>query len=227
MTPAFKKNNYMVIRKAIDPKIAEFVMNYFMMKRQVARTMFDEKFISPFTTEWGVWNDQQAPETYSHYGDIAMETLLLAVLPKMEKETGLSLYPTYAYARIYKNGDILHRHKDRFSCEISTTMNLGGDKWPIYIEPNPKLGKQEKNGYVSEYTEGVKVELKPGDMLVYKGNICEHWRDRFDGKDCAQVFLHYNNQKTKGSKENLFDGRKHLGLPSWWKNKTNHTYNKY
>ena len=227
MTPAFKKNNYMVIRKAIDPKIAEFVMNYFMMKRQVARTMFDERYISPFTTEWGVWNDQQAPETYSHYGDLAMETLLLAVLPKMEKETGLSLYPTYAYARIYKNGDILHRHKDRFSCEISTTMNLGGDNWPIYIEPNPKLGKQEKNGYVSEYTEGVKVELKPGDMLVYKGNICEHWRDRFDGKDCAQVFLHYNNQKTKGSKENLFDGRKHLGLPSWWKDKTDHTDTKY
>ena len=227
MTPAFKKNNYMVIRKAIDPKIAEFVMNYFMMKRQVARTMFDERFISPFTTEWGVWNDQQAPETYSHYGDIAMETLLLAVLPKMEKETGLSLYPTYAYARIYKNGDILHRHKDRFSCEISTTMNLGGDNWPIYIEPNPKLGKQEKNGYVSEYTEGVKVELKPGDMLVYRGNICEHWRDRFDGKDCAQVFLHYNNQKTKGSKKNLFDGRKHLGLPSWWKDKTDHRDTKY
>ena len=64
MTPAFKKNNYMVIRKAIDPKIAEFVMNYFMMKRQVARTMFDERFISPFTTEWGGWNDQQAPASY-------------------------------------------------------------------------------------------------------------------------------------------------------------------
>ena len=227
MTPAFKKNNYMVIRKAIDPKIAEFVMNYFMMKRQVARTMFDEKFISPFTTEWGVWNDTQAPETYSHYGDLAMETLLLAVLPKMEKETGLSLYPTYAYARIYKNGDILHRHKDRFSCEISTTMNLGGDNWPIYIEPNPKLGRQEKSGYVSEYTEGVKVDLKPGDMLVYKGNICEHWRDQFEGENCAQVFLHYNNQKTKGSKKNLFDGRKHLGLPSWWKDKTDHSDTKY
>ena len=155
MTPAFKKNNYMVIRKAIDPKIAEFVMNYFMMKRQVARTMFDERFISPFTNEWGVWNDTQAPETYSHYGDIAMETLLLAVQPKMEKETGLSLYPTYAYARIYKKGDILHRHKDRFSCEISTTMNLGGDKWPIFIEPNPKKGGHtgKEGEYVSEYTE--------------------------------------------------------------------------
>ena len=227
MTPAFKKNNYMVIRKAIDPKIAEFVMNYFMMKRQVARTMFDERYISPFTTEWGVWNDQQAPETYSHYGDIAMETLLLAVQPKMEKETGLSLYPTYAYARIYKNGDILKRHKDRFSCEISTTMNLGGDKWPIYIEPDPKKGKDGDNGYESEYTDGVKVDLKPGDMLVYKGNICEHWRDQFEGENCAQVFLHYNNQKTKGSKKNLFDGRKHLGLPSWWKDKTDHSDTKY
>ena len=227
MTPAFKKNNYMVIRKAIDPKIAEFVMNYFMMKRQVARTMFDERYISPFTTEWGVWNDQQAPETYSHYGDVAMETLLLAVLPKMEKETGLKLYPTYAYARIYKNGDILKRHKDRFSCEISTTMNLGGDKWPIYIESDPKKGKDGDNGYESEYTSGTKVDLKPGDMLVYKGNICEHWRDRFDGTDCAQVFLHYNNQKTKGSKDNLFDGRKHLGLPSWWKDKTDHKDTKY
>jgi len=227
MTPAFKKNNYMVIRKAVDPKIAEFVMNYFMMKREVARTMFDERYISPFTTEWGVWNDQQAPETYSHYGDLAMETLLLAVQPKMEKETGLSLYPTYAYARIYKNGDILKRHKDRFSCEISTTMNLGGDKWPIYIEPDPKKGKDGNDGYESEYTEGVKVDLKPGDMLVYKGNLCEHWRDQFDGTDCAQVFLHYNNQKTKGSKKNLFDGRKHLGLPSWWKDKTDHSDTKY
>ena len=227
MTPAFKKNNYMVIRKAVDPKIAEFVMNYFMMKRQVARTMFDERYISPFTTEWGVWNDIQAPETYSHYGDVAMETLLLAVLPKMEKETGLNLYPTYAYARIYKNGDILKRHKDRFSCEISTTMNLGGDKWPIFIEPDPKKGGNKDDEYVSEYTEGVKVDLKPGDMLVYKGNICEHWRDQFKGKDCAQVFLHYNNQKTKDSKKNLFDGRKHLGLPSWWKGKTDHTDTKY
>ena len=219
MTPAFKKNNYMVIRKAIDPKIAEFVMNYFMMKRQVARTMFDERYISPFTTEWGVWNDQQAPETYSHYGDVAMETLLLAVLPKMEKETGLKLYPTYAYARIYKNGDILKRHKDRFSCEISTTMNLGGDKWPIYIESDPKKGKDGDNGYESEYTSGTKVDLKPGDMLVYKGMILEHWREAFIGKDCAQVFLHYNdvNSKTGNAKENIFDNRPHLGLPSYFK----------
>ena len=217
MTPAFKKNNYMVIKKAIDPKIAEFAMNYLMMKRQVARTMFDERFISPFTTEFGVWNDKQAPETYSHYADMVMETMLLKVLPIMEKETGLKLIPTYSYTRIYKNGDILKRHKDRFSCEISTTMNLGGDKWPIYIEPNPKKGGDTGEGYKSDYTDGVKVDLKPGDMLVYKGMILEHWRETFIGKDCAQVFLHYNDVKSKDADKNLFDGRPHLGLPAYFK----------
>src|SRR5210317_2395972 len=179
---SFAKNNYIVIKQAIDPKVAEFVYNYFLMKRQVARTFFDTRYISPYTSEWGVWNDEQVPETYSHYGDIAMETLLLAVQPIMEKQTKLKLIPTYSYARIYKKGDILERHKDRFSCEISTTMNLGGDDWPIYIEPNSKKGTHDKEGkYISENTKGIKVSLKPGDMLVYKGNICEHWRKKFTG----------------------------------------------
>jgi hypothetical protein len=52
-----------------------------------------------------------------------------------ENITNLKLNPNYSYARIYKNGDVLRRHKDRFSCEISTTINLGGDDWPIYLDP--------------------------------------------------------------------------------------------
>jgi len=214
----FKKDKFTVIEKAIDPKIANFIYNYFLMKRQVARTMFDARYISPFTTEFGVWNDDQVPNTYSHYSDIAMETLLLAVQPIMEKQTGLKLIPTYSYARIYKKGDVLKRHKDRFSCEISTTLNLGGDSWPIYIEPNSKMGGLiEGKGYISNNTKGIKVNLKPGDMLVYRGNLLEHWREEFNGKDCAQVFLHYNDTATKGAKDNIFDKRKHLGLPAWFK----------
>jgi hypothetical protein len=214
----FKKDKFIVIEKAIDPKIANFVYNYFLMKRQVARTLYDTKYISPFTTEFGVWNDDQVPNTYSHYSDIAMETLLLLVQPIMEKQTGIKLIPTYSYARIYKKGDILHRHKDRFSCEISTTLNLGGDKWPIFIEKDSNKGKiVEGKGYVTENTKGIKVDLKPGDMLVYRGNLLEHWREEFDGQDCGQVFLHYNNAATKGAKDNIFDKRKHLGLPAFFK----------
>jgi hypothetical protein len=213
----FKRNKYTVIKKAISKDLSQFLFNYFMIKRQVAKTLFESKYISPFETMLGIWTDEQVPNTYSHYSDIAMETLLLKVKPIMEKETGLKLIENYSYARIYKKGDVLHRHKDRFSCEISTTLNLGGDIWPIFLEPNPKNGKVIDGKYVSDNTKGIKVILNPGDMLVYRGNELEHWREPFEGEDCAQVFLHYNNEKTENAKENIFDNRPHLGLPSWFK----------
>ena len=215
---SFKKNKYCVIKEAIPKQLAEFVYNYFMMKRQVARTLFDTRFISPFTTEFGVWNDSQVPNTYSHYADIAMETLLIRCLPIMEKTTKLKLNPTYSYARIYKKGDRLDRHKDRFSCEISTTLNLGGDPWSIYLEPKKNVGIPDGKKYtLTSNNKGISINLKPGDMLVYQGMILEHWREEFTGDNCAQVFLHYNNKKSKDADKNMYDTRKHLGLPSWFK----------
>jgi hypothetical protein len=202
----FNKNKYVIIKKAISEDLAKFCYDYFIMKRQVAKTMFDTKYISQFTNYFGIWNDKQVPETYSHYSDIVMETLLVKLLPIMEKETELKLNSNYSYARIYKKGDILKRHKDRFSCEISTTLNLGGDLWSIYLEPSGK-----------ENLKGIKVDLKQGDMLVYKGNELEHWREEFKGENCAQVFLHYNNVKTKGADKNIYDTRPHLGLPGDFK----------
>ena len=204
----FKKNKYTVIRQAISKDLAAFIANYFCMQKQVYDTCKATKYFSPFETIIGYYEDPdgQVPNTYSQYANMAMETLLLKCQPCMEKATGLKLYPAYTYARIYKKGDELKRHKDRFSCEISTTMNLGGDDWPIYLEPSGEKNKK-----------GVKVDLKPGDMLVYRGCDLEHWRDKFRGKQNVQVFLHYNNTKTRFAKENIFDKRKHLGLPNWFK----------
>ena len=212
---SFKKNKFKIIKKAISKDLALFVYNYFLMKRQVAKTLLEKRYISPFETMFGVWTDMQVPNTYSHYADIVMETLLLKLQPIMEKETGLKLNPNYSYARIYKKGDILKRHKDRFSCEISTTLNLGGDSWPIYLDSTgtDNVINEEQNLIKSNAPKGIKVNLKPGDMLVYKGNLLEHWREPFEGEDCAQVFLHYNNVATSGADENVFDKRIHLGLP--------------
>tara|TARA_R100001129_G_scaffold77241_1_gene52742 strand:- start:3386 stop:4027 length:642 start_codon:yes stop_codon:yes gene_type:complete len=203
---SFKKNKYQVLKKTISRELADFCYAYFLNKRKVARFLFDEKYISPFTEYFGIWSDPQVPNTYSHYADIVMETLLQKVKPVMEKNTGLKLSETYSYARIYKKGDILARHKDRFSCEISTTLNLGGDPWPIYLDPTGKISQA-----------GIKVELDPGDMLIYSGCDLEHWREEFIGKDCAQVFLHYNKKGSKSAKENEFDTRPFLGLPGYYK----------
>ena len=202
------KNKYVVIKQAVSKDMATFIYNYFLMKKQVYDTCLQQRYISPYETLLGYYepSDGQIPNTYSSYADIVMETLLLKLRPLMEKTTGLRLQPAYTYARIYKNGDVLKRHKDRFSCEISTTLHLGGDQWDLYLEPSGQEGKK-----------GIKVNLKPGDMLVYSGCEIEHWRNKFKGKSCAQVFLHYNNAKTPGSSQNRFDKRPHLGLPGWFK----------
>jgi len=223
----FKKKKYTVIKQAISKDLASFIANYFLMQKQVYDTCRERRYLSPFETIIGYYEgkDEQIPNTYSQYANMAMETLLLKCLPDMEKATNLKLYPAYTYARIYKKGDILKRHKDRFSCEISTTMNLGGDPWPIYLNPNPKaghtygphFGEHNIQRYSPTKDKGVKVDLKPGDMLVYSGCELEHWREKFKGKECVQVFLHYNNRKTPGARDNMFDKRPHLGLPSWFK----------
>ena len=215
----FKKKKYTVIRQAISKDLAAFVANYFMMQKQVYDTCRNARYISPFENIIGHYEgqDEQIPHTYSQYSNIAMETLMLKCQPEMEKVTGLKLYPAYTYARIYKKGDILKRHKDRFSCEISTTMNLGGDPWPIYLDPTNTDIPSEDKPYEVIGNKGIKVDLKPGDMLVYSGCELEHWREKFKGKECVQVFLHYNNRKTPGAKDNMFDKRPHLGLPSWFK----------
>jgi hypothetical protein len=188
---SFKKNKYTVIRQAISKDLAAFVANYFLMQKQVYDTCKNARYFSPFENILGQYEEAygQIPHTYSQYANMAMETLMLKCQPGMEKATGLKLYPAYTYARIYKKGDELKRHKDRFSCEISTTMNLAGDDWPIYLEPDStKGGEKPGQGYVSDNTKGVKVDLKPGDMLVYSGCELEHWRKNSKANNVYKYF---------------------------------------
>ena len=98
-------------------------------------------------------------------------------------------------------------------------MHLGGDEWSIYLDPTNTETYDPNLPYKIIGNKGVGIDLKPGDMLVYRGRDLEHWRVKFKGKDYAQIFLHYNNVKTPGSKQNLFDKRPHLGLPDWFKRK--------
>ena len=199
----FKEHKYLVIRNAISFELANFAFNYFLMKRDATEWMHKNNYVSEFTPGFGTWKDEQVPNTYSVYGDTFMETLMMKVLPVMEKHTTLKLLPTYTYTRAYKKGDILHRHKDRPSCQISTTLHLGGNEWPIYIDPTGG----------DNVPTGIRVDLKIGDMLVYSGCELEHWREAFKGNVCVQTFLHYNDAQGRFGKENIFDKRPMLGIP--------------
>ena len=207
----------MVIRNAISYELANFAFNYLLLKREAVKWMHKNNYISEFTPGFGKWNDKQIPNTYSCYGDMFMETLMMKALPLMQKYTEMTLVPCYTYTRVYKKGDILHRHKDRPSCEISTTLHLGGNSWPIFLDPtgadNILSGSETTTVVKPNAPKGISIDLEVGDMLVYSGCDLEHWREPFEGDHCAQAFLHYNNVDGPFGTQNKFDKRPLLGIP--------------
>ena len=89
----------------------------------------------------------------------------------------------------------------------------------IFLDPtgSDNVIDEYKNLHKPNAPKGIKISLKPGDMLIYSGCDLEHWREEFTGEDCGQVFLHYNKAKSKTAKENEYDKRPFLGLPAWYK----------
>jgi hypothetical protein len=203
----FKENNYDIWKKAVSPEIANFLYKYFLLKKDVFYYLKETRYLSPYDLSWGAHGDEQTEKrSYISYCDIAMENLSVSLLPKLSKRIGINLHHQYSYTRCYYYGAELKRHMDRPECEISCTLNLGGDPWAIYIDPTGEKGN-----------EGVKVILNQGDMMVYKGCNLEHWREPFEGDKIVQTFLHFNNLDGP-YKDNCtkFDNKDLPGLPSYF-----------
>ena len=201
---SFKKNKYQVIRGAISKEVADIAYRYLQISAEADHWMLNNGVTHAGNKLVGNFNDPQVPNSYAKYGDRLMETLLVKTIDVMQKKTGLKLVPTYSYTRLYRKGNILRRHKDRPSCEISATVCLDWNDsncqkrkpWPIWIKND--------QGEIA-------INLEPGDAMVYKGCEVEHWREPFHGNACAQVFYHYTD--VNGERFNPWDGRPHGGIP--------------
>jgi len=166
LTQSFAKQKYVVWRSCLqDPQLS--LLYRWACRRAEVGTMF---------------LDDTSPGALSSAGDVFMDGLLMDLLPRAEAITSLKLFPTYSYFRVYHRGDVLEKHTDRPSCEISLSLCLGyqGEKpWPLMVEG----------------PEGISsADLAPGDALLYRGIECPHWRESFEGDRNAQVFLHYVDQ---------------------------------
>ena len=119
------------------------------------------------------------PQSFSPawYKDPLMTAILDLKLSTVEEESGLDLFPTYAYWRYYVFGATLKNHLDRPACEISVTACIKKyDNWPLIV------GTEE-------------IELEEGDAVIYPGCDQTHGRPGvYKGEGMAQVFLHYVDQ---------------------------------
>ena len=122
-------------------------------------------------TDWRIDEQSFSPAWYS---DPLMSAMLSTKLSKVEKESGLTLLPTYAYWRYYVFGGSLDKHIDRPACEVSITVCIKKyDDWPIIIEDKS-------------------FELLEGEALLYPGHEAYHWRPGvYKGEGMAQLFMHY------------------------------------
>lgn len=167
----FLEKGYTIVKNAVDIPTVELITNYSLIQERQGLSL-----------ELATDNSEpQIHNSHSMYSDPLMESLMLKIQPLMEENTGLTLFPTYTYYRIYKPGADLKKHKDRESCEISCTLCLGYEyadsnyNWPIFIEGTPYI-------------------LEPGDLAIYRGCDLEHWREPMQGSENdyhVQVFLHY------------------------------------
>lgn len=180
---SFQRDGYIVARKVFDQQSLDVYATYASM---LARKCFVRR--------------EEKAGFRDRYGDTLMESILLNLQPTMEQLSGLSLFPTYSFLRIYETGAVLTKHKDRRACEISASVTLGYDAqelWPLWLET---------------HEEPRPIVLNAGDMLVYKGRELPHWRERFDGNYWIQVFFHYVDANGPLASYK-FDGRDGLGLP--------------
>jgi hypothetical protein len=125
-----------------------------------------------------VEGDPQAPNSSAVYDHLPFVRLLVEKVPEVSELLGEKVLPTYTYARVYKAGSELLRHRDRPACEISLTLNLSKDTdWPIYFQ-RPDSSE-------------TCLELQPGDAVMYLGCQADHWREKFAGTEYTQLFMHY------------------------------------
>lgn len=147
------------------------------------------------------FGDVQTPESFSWYSPFCFESLMVVLRDKVAEVTGKNLQPAYSYARIYYKGGKLEKHKDRESCQYSATICIENDNvpWPIFME--------DYEGNESS------IDLQPGDMIVYRGDKLNHWREEYQDEKQIQCFIHYVDMDDK-YKDFVNDRRPMLGLAS-------------
>jgi hypothetical protein len=181
------EQKYKLVKNLLTKEELELLINYTKIMHRFNTSSFDRE---------GQSNNADT----CMYRDEVMESLLLSIQERIEKETNLKLYPTYSFWRMYTYGADLKEHIDRPSCEISVTITLysDGTDWPIYMGTTP-------------------VSMGPGDGCIYEGCDIPHSRKEFTGDGQSQVFLHYVDANGK-NKDYKFDKREGIGYPNLTEN---------
>lgn len=136
-----------------------------------------------------------ATEIYGyHYPPLA--TFHWGMTPAVEALVGETLLPTYAYFRLYRQGDICRVHGDRQACEhsLSLTLAYADDKpWALELSPQRVDKPYQRADEAFRADEAASaVAMQPGDAVLYQGVHHHHGRTTPNPNAwSAHLFLHW------------------------------------
>ena len=102
----FQDNKYVVVRDVLS-KETVFLLQYQSKMLEDVMCYNNNTLPKLFSFMGDVEN------SFSYYGALFTESLLLLLKPVVEAHVGVELLPTYSYMRIYYKDAILEKHTDR------------------------------------------------------------------------------------------------------------------
>lgn len=186
----FMDNGYLIFRDVIPVELIDEIVDFSVANEDKYITENDELFdeehrsIGSFINELQIQNGINNPYAKMH----------AFLLDFMQENLGMRLIPTFHFGRVHLNDTKgMVWHTDRAPCEISVTMPFAysGPPWSLWLKA--KNGKQ-------------KVDLKVGDILLYKGCEVPHHREPYNNEYAFQHYFHFVDAESEiGSLFNYYD----------------------
>lgn len=136
-----------------------------------------------------------AIELYGHHYPM-FASFLWGMTPAIERMLGEALLPTYAYFRLYRQGDICRVHGDRQACEHSLSLTLAYSDdvaWPLEVaarRTDQPYARADEQFLVDEAAGS--VAMAAGDAVLYQGVHHHHGRTTPNPNQwSAHLFLHW------------------------------------
>lgn len=183
---AYRDNGYVLLQHFFPP----LVLQVFHGKLQADLNLKgDPKFVShtPLLTKPAleVYSRQYPPMATFHWG----------LTPAAAEIAGCELIPTYAYFRVYQQGDVCLVHSDREACEHSLSLMIElSDRvpWALCIGKKRLEQPEPTNGFDFGDQEYSELPMTAGDAVMYRGVNHHHGRIQPNpNRWSAHLFLHW------------------------------------
>lgn len=183
---AYRTKGYVFLEQLFPPR----VLSVFHARLQADLDLMNSrKFVKQ-----GFLTQKSSIEVYSvDYPPMA--AFLSGLTPRVAQVAGCELMPSYAYFRVYQQGDVCKVHSDRPACEhsLSLMLELAEDKpWALSVEhrqmddPEPTL---DADFGAEAFTA---LPMRAGDGVMYRGVNHRHGRIEPNPNSwSAHLFMHW------------------------------------